>query len=99
MIHKNAKYGEVKNVDIVEFGNGTIQIGSGGVKGHHQALYMKEDTKHPIGAIHGDSSVSEMKPELIIVFNNRESFLVFYEHVESIRKEFETENITNKEEK
>ncbi len=88
MIHKSTKYGNVENVTVAEFGNGTISITNGG-NDNHLSLVMKTIEKNQIGTvIGGEISSDEFKPELAIVFTNKESFQVFYEFVQNVAKDF-----------
>ena len=88
MIHKSTKYGNVENVTVAEFGNGTISITNGGTA-HHLSLVMKTIDKHQIGeVIGGEISSDDFKPELAIVFTNKESFQVFYEYVQNVARDF-----------
>lgn len=89
MVLKNINYGNVPNVTVAEFGNGTISICSSKGEGY-EGLLMKSHDKRPIGEIgkkHDDSD--SFKPELSIVFRNYESFNVFFDAVLEVKNEFE----------
>ncbi len=90
MIHKNIKYGNVENVTVVEFGKGKLSITDGTNDGY-LSLLIKSKEFSTIGEVSGDEKTSdEFKPEVAIVFHNKESFDVFSEYVENIRKKFQT---------
>ena len=90
MILKNTNYGNVENVTVAEFGKGTLSVVDGCNDGY-LSLLIKSKEFSPIGEISGTEKTSdEFKPELAIVFYNKESFDVFYEFVENIRKKFQT---------
>lgn len=90
MIYRDAQYGEVKNVIVAEFGNGTLSVTNGSNAGDgHLSLLMKSNKATPIGDVTGsEKNSNEFSPELALVFWNKESFEVFYSYVENIRKEF-----------
>ena len=91
MILKNINYGNVENVTVAEFGKGTLSITDGANDGY-LSLLIKSKEFSPIGEVSGsEKSSDEFKPELAIVFHNKESFDVFYDYVENIRKKFQTE--------
>lgn len=91
MIHKNANYGNVENVIVAEFGKGTLSVVDGCNDGY-LSLLIKSKNFSPIGEVCGTERTSdEFKPELALVFNNKESFDVFYEFVENIRGKFQNE--------
>ena len=98
MIHKNAKYGELEDMDIIEFGNGTLELGLGSVEGHHKAIYLKEIEKTEIGINLGIKTVTDMNPDLALVFRNKKSFDVFYEFVQCVKQEFEVDEINEENE-
>jgi hypothetical protein len=88
MIHKNISYGNVQNVIVAEFGNGTLAI-TDGINDGHLSLLMKSKEFSPIGIVHGsEKSSDDFKPELVLAFHNKESFDVFCEFVEKIRENF-----------
>ena len=98
MIYKNANYGTVENVDIIEFGNGTIEVGIGSVKDNHKAIYLKEIEKAEIGVELGVKTVIDMNPDLVLAFTNKKSFDVFYKFVQYIKEDFEVDDIKKEEE-
>jgi len=83
-------YGNVENVTIIEFGNGTLSVCNG--TNENKVLFIKEKEFTPIGE-KGEfiPTSDEFKPDVAIVFKNKESFDVFYEYVERIREQFEKE--------
>lgn len=89
MIHKNTNYGNIENVTVAEFGLGSISVCSSKGDGYF-GLLMKSTEPHAIGeyGVKCDSS-DEFKPDLSIVFRNKESFEVFYEMVEQVKGYFE----------
>jgi hypothetical protein len=88
MIYKNTIYGNTEDVTVAHFGEGTISITNGGNESH-KCIAMKSINKHKIGeCIGGEISSDEFKPELVIAFTNKESFDIFYEYVEEIKKQF-----------
>jgi hypothetical protein len=89
MISKSINYGNIEDVTVAEFGNGTIAICSAKGDGY-EGLLMKSSEKRSIGEIgekYDDSD--QFNPELSIVFRNHESFNVFYEAVLEVKNEFE----------
>lgn len=95
MIHRNTSYGKVKKVTIAEFGKGTISIVDGANEDGRLSLLMKTKDYSPIGDISGSEKNSdEFKPQLVITFHNKESFDVFYEYVENIKRKFEMTDAT-----
>lgn len=84
-------FGNVEDVVIVEFGNGTLSVCNGHGE-NHKSLFIKQKEFSPIGE-KGEptKNTDEFKPEVALVFKNKESFDVFYEYVENVRKEFESE--------
>jgi hypothetical protein len=89
MIYKDINYANVPNVTVAEFGNGTISICSSKGEGY-EGILMKSHEQKTIGETgikYKDSN--EFKPELSIVFRNRESFDVFYNAVLEVKNEFE----------
>lgn len=89
MVYKEVFYGNVPNVTVVEFGEGTVSIANGKNQ-DHVSLVMKTIEKHEIGEVLGkDTSSDEFEPEVVICFTNKESFDVFYEYVQNIKKYFE----------
>ena len=92
MVHKNIDYGNVKNVTVVEFGKGTLSIVDGANNEGFLSLLIKTKDFSPIGEVSGSEKNSdEFSPEIAIVFNNKESFDVFYEFVENIKRKFQTD--------
>ena len=89
MIYKNKKFAEVENVTIAEFGNGTISVVNGSNE-NTKSLLLKSKEFSPIGSASGsENNSNDFKPELVILFKNKESFDVFYEFVNNIKKEYE----------
>lgn len=90
MIYKNIAYGNIENVTVAEFGKGTLSITDGENDGYLSLLIKSKDFS-PIGEVSGNEQSSDLfKPELAIVFRNKESFDVFAEYVENIRKKFQS---------
>jgi len=88
MIHKNIKYGNVEYVTVIEFGKGTLSIVDA-ENDEHLSILIKTKEYSPIGEVTGnETSSDEFKPEIAIVFNNKESFDVFLEFVENIKTKF-----------
>ena len=90
MIYKNAQYGNVEGVTIVEFGNGTLSVVSGSNKDYESVL-IKKCPKKPIGEIGVKVNNSDdYLPDVAIVFKNEESFNVFFEIVLEVKSSFES---------
>lgn len=89
---KKLKYGNVENVTVVEFGKGTLSIVNASNE-DYKSLLIKEREFAPIGT-KGKFKVDsdEFKPQIAIVFHNRESFEIFKEYVNNIYNEFSNEN-------
>ena len=89
MIHKNTNYENIENVTVAEFGLGSISVCSSKGDGYF-GLLMKSCDPNPIGeyGVKCDTS-DEFKPDLSIVFRNKESFKVFYEMVQQVKGYFE----------
>lgn len=89
MIHKAAKYGNIENVTVAEFGKGTLSITDGANREGFLSLLIKSKEFSPIGKVSGSEKDSdEFKPELALVFHNKQSFDVFLEYVENIKEKF-----------
>lgn len=85
------KFGNVENVVIAEFGNGTIAIVNGTNK-THKSLLIREKEFVPIGEKREfKASSDEFEPQIALVFKNKESFDVFFEFVQNIKNEFQDE--------
>lgn len=85
MIYKSTKYGNVENVTVAHFGNGTISICNS-----TNGIFMKSVNKSKIGEIAGtEGLLDEFKPEIAIFFTNKESFDVFYEYVQNVKATFD----------
>lgn len=89
---KKLKYGNVENVTVAVFGNGTISIVNA-KNDAYRMLLIKEKEFSPIGE-KGEfkSNSDEFEPQLVIAFKNRESFDVFKSFVNNIENDFEYEN-------
>ena len=88
MIHKNIKYGNIENVIVAEFGKGSLSVTSGDNE-DHLSLLIKTVSPGPIGAVGEPTNNSDdFRPELALVFTNKESFDVFYDYVKIIKKDF-----------
>lgn len=77
MIHKNANFGNTKNIMVCEMGIGDVWM-VGSVKGENgeTVLAMKTIAEpKPINVIENASvnSFDEMEPELVFIFNKIES--------------------------
>lgn len=86
---KKMKYGNIENVNVVNFGFGTISINSG-IGETHKSILMKTNDKMPIGntGIKYESS-DDFNPEIVIAFHNKESFDVFFDIVMEVKNSFE----------
>lgn len=100
-------YGNIENVTICQFGNGTMRICSASAKdGSYEALLMGDtEEPHEIGEILPRAKDSdEFAPKVAITFDNKKSFDVFDIYVNNIRKRFQekepeqTLNLTQDEE-
>lgn len=93
MIFKNRTFGKIENATIAIFGNGTISIVDGYNKElAYRSIMMKTIPKKEIGEVVGSEKNSdEFIPELVIIFENKESFDVFYDYVLNIKVGFENE--------
>jgi len=90
MIHKNANYGAIENVTLVQFGKGTISIVSGTTE-NHESILMKTCPKRTIGSRGVKVEDSNIyKPEVAIAFHSEESFNVFFEIVLEVKASFES---------
>lgn len=97
MVHSKIKYGNVENVVVAEFGKGTLSIANGANKDGYLSLLLKSNKKTPIGDVTGsESSSNEFKPEIALVFYNKESFDVFYKYVLNIKEDFDNAVIETK---
>jgi hypothetical protein len=92
MIKQNKKYGNIKNVTIVEFGSGTTRIVNANGEGYKALLLGSQKEPKKIGEIGEKFPTSdEFNPEVVITFWNEESFTVFEDFVKNIREEFDGE--------
>ena len=89
MITKNTNYGNINGVTVVEFGKGTLSVTNGINPKGHKSLLIKQSEFSPIGE-KGDfhETSDDFKPEIAIVFHNKESFDVFKEYVDKIELDF-----------
>ena len=95
MIHKNVNYGNVTNVTVVEFGNGTIGI-SNAFNDNSKSIVMKTAEPQPIGSDRqAHLNTDEFEPEVVLFFRSKESFDVFFNVVSKIKAEYEQSNSTN----
>lgn len=78
---KKEKYGNTEDVTIIEFGNGTLEIVNG-ENCEYKSLLIKSNNKiKEIGeeiSYYDNSDV--FKPEIALVFHNKESFNIFKEY-------------------
>lgn len=82
------KYGNVEDVIIIEFGKGTLSV-CNGTNEKYKSLLIREKEFAPIGQKGELNKTSdEFKPEVAIVFHNKESFDVFKEYVNNINIEY-----------
>jgi len=91
-------YGDVENVTIAQFGNGTMRVTSGKAKDNsHKGIFMGDsDVKHEIGEhLPYAPTTNEFKPKIAILFDNKESFDVFFDYVMVVKEEFEKEDTTH----
>lgn len=89
MITKNTNYGNINGVTVVEFGKGTLSVTNGINPEGHKSLLIKQSEFSPIGQ-EGDflETSDDFKPEIAIVFHNKEAFYVFKEYVDKIELDF-----------
>jgi len=89
---KKLKYGNVENVTVVTFGQGTISLVNA-QNDNYKLLLIKEKEFSPIGEIcEFKSNTDEFEQQIVLAFKNRESFDVFKEFVNNIEKDFDYEN-------
>ena len=84
---------KTNNVTIIEFGKGTLAVTNAtNKKDGYKSILIKKKEFSPIGDINSPTKDSdEFKPEIAIVFYNKESFNVFKEYVNNIDLEFTLE--------
>lgn len=91
MIHKNATYGQTKNIMVCEMGTGDVwMIGSEKGENGETVLAMKTVSEpRPINVIEKPSvkSFDEMQPELVFVFNKVESIDSFINMLQGCKTE------------
>lgn len=84
--------GNVEDVTIVTFGNGTTRVVNGqAIDNSYKGLYLTDqETPKTIGEV-GEfaANTDQFKPKIAIHFYNKESFDVFYEFVLNIKNEYE----------
>lgn len=90
MIHKNIKFGNVKNVTVVEFGKGSLSlVVSTNGKGR-QSIQIKTIDPLPVGTeLDLVDTSDQFKPEVVLCFNNKESFDLFMYYCDLIKKQFD----------
>jgi len=90
----NTTLGDVENVTVATFGNGTMRVTSGEAKDKTYKGLFLGDSEEPraIGEVGEPTpTTNEFLPKIAIHFHNKESFDVFYHYVENIRKDFESD--------
>ncbi|PIF44305.1 hypothetical protein CLU96_1246 [Chryseobacterium sp. 52] len=88
------KLGDVENVTVATFGNGTMRVTSGEAKDKtYKGLFLGDsELPHAIGEVGEPTpTTNEFLPKIAIHFHSKESFDVFYHYVENLRKDFESE--------
>lgn len=89
-------YGNIENVTICQFGNGTMRICSASAKdGSYEGILMGDiDEPQEIGGIMPKVNNSdEFAPKVVITFENKVSFDVFCIYVDNIKKRFEEKQL------
>lgn len=87
-------FGKVQDVVIAQFGKGTIEVVFAEKKEFKCLLLKSRAEPAEIGELMQKYKTSDdFKPEIAIVFHNRESFEVFKEMVDRIDEEYEEETL------
>jgi hypothetical protein len=89
MIYKNAKYGEVENVTILEFGKGDILVcNASNDKYKHESIIFKSQDPTPIGtedSTFTGKTTNEYAPEVMMIFTKPESIDVVIDHLQKCK--------------
>lgn len=94
MIHKNVRFGNIKNVTVVEFGKGTLSVVDGKSSSvSNRGILIKEQEYCPIGEVRGTSNTSDdFQPQVVLLFNNIQSVAVLKEYVDNVYNGFLIDN-------
>lgn len=89
MIHKR-KIAGINNVTTLEFGDGSIEIQGGHIPNSDTKLIMfKNCIPGTIGLSKSDlKSLTQFEPEIVMAFQNKESFDVLYDYMTYMKNEY-----------
>lgn len=90
MIYKNVKYGNIEDVTVVEFGNGTLNlVDREHIEEGSRSILIKQQDIKEIGLVGPKVDIGDdFKPDLVLFFKNREGFEVFKEYVDNVYNGF-----------
>jgi len=89
-INKNVQFGKTKNVLLLEFGKGDIEMTYSEVKNGKIILAFQEHVEsHKIDVIENSpfKSFDEMKPPLVFLFSNIKSIDALIHQLEDMKKD------------
>ena len=87
MIRKNIQFGSLKDVTVLEFGKGDIQV-QPAIGDGYTALLFKSDQSRPIGTEHETKGKNSdwFKTEIAMTFTNTESIDVVLKKLKEAKK-------------
>lgn len=98
MVIKDVTIGKVTAITLAVFGRGSVVMTNNSL-GNKKMLFIKTSLPAREIGTKDDSdanTLEQLSPDIIISFENRESFNVFKKFVNRIDKEYEEENNTKK---
>lgn len=94
MILEKQKLGNIENVTVAVFGEGTLKVTSGtsANKDYRSLLIGTNPEPVTIGEVLKTyTTTDEFEPKISLVFKNEESFSVFEHYVKIIRSQFDNQ--------
>ena len=95
MIHKNAQVGDVKDIVVAEFGNGTLSVVNSSNPDGSKSILLKTIPKQEIGDLifpsAKDTDSNDYIPELILRFNNYKGFEVLMQYMFNVMDSYHAE--------
>lgn len=84
MIYTKQNFGTLKNKTIIEIGEGSVGVSSGG-----NIATFRSIEKTNVGRDLGRGTLEEIDPEILMVFNNEEGLDVVIRALNLVKQEFE----------
>lgn len=88
MIYKRARFGNVDNVTVCEFGTGDIEMVQANYDNGAVCLCLKTQKQGEIGRVeeHGYKNTDDMQPQVVLMFARVESVAAVIISLEEIRQ-------------